>query len=116
MMNWWKERQKRKLLELQEEIRLDEEAQLGEEAKQNKEGKDSDKPWVTVVGDAVGEEGLQVSLDWNDAFIEYLKANGIEGKDDTQIVQYWLAMIAKQQADRLSEERLELEGKVSDFE
>jgi len=119
MFNWLRERKKRQLIDLQEEIRLEEELRLEEgveEAKNNSEGKDSDKPWVNIVGDAVGEEGLQISLDWNDAFIEYLKANGIVGKDETQIVQYWLAMIAQQQADRLSEEHLELENKVTEFD
>lgn len=128
MFDWWRKRQLQKLIELQEEIEaaknknqpealvVDEEKFLGDSAIDSESGKDSDDPWVTIVGDAVGEEGLQLSLDWNDAFIEFLKAGGVTGSDDTQIVQKWLAMIAKQQAERLSEERLEIEGKTNEFE
>lgn len=125
MLNWFRERRKRQLIELQEEIEAEKKKNNPEEeeflaeaasALDAETGKNSKEPWVTIVGDAIGEEGLQLSLDWNDAFIKFLRANGVEGSDETQIVQKWLAMIAKQQADRLSEEHLELEGKMSEFE
>ena len=116
LLKWWKERKKRALIKLQEEIDRDKGMVAAALAIDNPEGKDSDKPWVSIIGDNIGEEGLQLSLDWNNAFIDYLKASGIEGVDETQIVQKWLAMIAQQQADRLSEEHLELENKTSEFE
>ena len=115
MFNWWRkwrlERRAAAATELQEFM-----AAQAVGAQDNAEGKNSEEPWVTIVGDAVGEEGIQLSLDWNDAFIKFLKAAGIDGTDDTAIVQKWLAMVAKEQADRLGEARLELEGKVNEFE
>ena len=127
MFKWLRERRKQQLIELQEEIEAEKNKNNPEQAEEeflaeaasaldSESGKNSKDPWVTIVGDAIGEEGLQLSLDWNDAFIKFLRANGVEGSDETQIVQKWLAMIAKQQADRLSEEHLELEGKTSEFE
>ena len=112
MFKWLKERKKKQLIELQKEIDRDARAY----SKMHRGEKGGDKPWVTIIGDTVSEEGLQLALDWNDPFIKYLEANGIEGTDDTQKVQRWLAMIAKQTADRLGEEHLELEGKTTEFE
>lgn len=112
MFKWLRERKKRQLKALQAEI-LQEES---EKALDNPEGKQSDQPWVTIVGDTVSEEGIQLSLDWNDAFIKFLKAQGVTGTDDTQIVQKWLAMIAQQQAEMLGQNRLDLEGKTNEYE
>lgn len=41
------------------------------------------------------ERGIRTELDWNDAFIKYLRLNGYKGVDDEQVVQHWLAALLK---------------------
>lgn len=114
MFKWYREWKKRELLKLQEELKAEEETKrpqfnriVSEEAEKYR---DSKEPWVTIVGETVTEDGIQLSLDWNAAFVNFLRAQGIAGTDETQVVQKWLAMIAKQTADNLGE------GKLSEFE
>lgn len=53
--------------------------------------KNSHEPWVKIVGQANDpEKGIELELDWNDAFIIYLKRNGYNGVDDKAIVRLWL--------------------------
>lgn len=47
--------------------------------------------WVEIVGYATNEKGqVEIQLDWNNAFIEYLVENGFERKDEYIMVQTWL--------------------------
>lgn len=78
--------------------------------------RDSKEPWVTIIGDTVTEEGIQLALDWNDAFVKYLKSQGVAGIDETQVVQRWLAMISKQVADKLGERYNDTDGNVSEYQ
>ena len=57
--------------------------------------KASDEPWVDLKGYTETSNGLKISLDWNNAFIEHLRAAGMKGVDDEQIVHTWLAMLMK---------------------
>lgn len=72
-----------------------------EEARKNlnylsKELKESSEPHVTIVsGKFTKENGLEIELDWNDAFIRYLKASGITAENDEEIVRKWLAALSK---------------------
>jgi len=72
-----------------------------EETKKNlnylsKELKNSSEPHVKLVsGKFSKENGLEVELDWNDAFIRYLKANGIEAENDEETVRKWLAALSR---------------------
>ncbi len=120
MLKWWRKWKLNRLEKWDEELRAKEEAGrpqlqriVSEEADKYR---DSKEPWVTIIGDTITEEGIQLALDWNDAFIKFLKAQGVTGTDDTQIVQHWLAMIAEQTAERLSIHYTDLEGKVSEYE
>lgn len=74
---------------------------------QDRAQKQSDQPWVKIVGDRVTEDGIKIDLDWNEAFIKHLVSCGISGKDETQIVQKWLALIAMEQSERLKSEHFE---------
>lgn len=59
------------------------------------EMQESDKPYVIVR--SIGfdsRNGVQVQLDWNPAFIRYLKAGGIDGRNEDEIVRRWLAMLS----------------------
>lgn len=58
----------------------------------NEDKKNSKEPWVQVVGDEIDpERGIRIELDWNDAFVKYLKQSGYTGTSDEAIVQKWLA-------------------------
>jgi hypothetical protein len=60
--------------------------------KKSENRKDSKEPWVQVVGEDIDpERGIKIELDWNDAFVKYLKNSGYTGTSDEAIVQKWLA-------------------------
>ena len=62
--------------------------------KEDQDRKNSNVPWVELKGDDIDlNKGISLQLDWNDAFIEYLKENGITGKSEDAIVQKWLALL-----------------------
>jgi len=49
------------------------------------------EPHVEIIGDGIDpKKGIKMELDWNDAFIDYLKANGYKGTDEETIVQLWI--------------------------
>jgi len=55
------------------------------------EMKKSPEPWVELVnGDIDPDNGIQIKLDWNDAFIVYLRQNGFTGDNEDVLVQKWL--------------------------
>lgn len=63
---------------------------------------ESDEPQVAIVSSGLDPvQGIRIELDWNDSFIEYLKASGFEGPDEESIVQRWLAGTAKDLAERI---------------
>ena len=75
--------------------------------------KASDEPWCEMdskVRDT--EHGLRVQMEWNDAFIVYLKGAGLTGSDDEQIMQQYLSLMLRENVDKY-EERYE---KDSDFQ
>lgn len=59
----------------------------------------SPEPWVEILGDGLTNNGLRVELEWNDAFVEYLRKEGITGTDDDQIVQKWVTLLLRDMAD-----------------
>jgi hypothetical protein len=62
----------------------------------------STEPEVAIVSSGLDPaRGIKLELDWNDAFIQYLKGSGFDGVDDETIVQKWLATIYKDLALRI---------------
>lgn len=60
----------------------------------NEHSHSESEPWVQVVGEGADpSKGIKIQLDWNDAFIEYLKGQGIKGVTEDTAVQRWLAMV-----------------------
>lgn len=120
MFKWYRKWRLNQLLELQAEIAAEKEANKSKITKVVSEEadkwRDSDEPFVTIIGDNVTEEGIELGLDWNDAFVKYLKAQGVAGADDTQVVQHWLAMISKQAADKLHENYEAIENKQNEYQ
>lgn len=65
--------------------------------------KNSDEPWVEVVGMSHTSEGVKVELEWNDAFVDYLRKNGVSGTDDEQVVQRWVTLLLRDMADQMDQ-------------
>lgn len=59
--------------------------------------KDSKEPWVVIRGESIDPvKGLKLELDWNEAFIHHLRAQGVKGTSDEDVVAFWLTMINQQ--------------------
>lgn len=92
-----------------EDTRKAEEAKIRRE-KQKKEHdeyiemmKESEDPWVEIEGWVETAQGVRVELEWNDAFVSYLRDQGITGTDDDQVVQRWVAMLLYDMANQMDE-------------
>ena len=70
--------------------------------------KNSDVPWVDVhSAEFDPARGVQIDLDWNPAFIVYLKENGLKGKTEEIIIQKWLAFLYEDLVAKLEDETVE---------
>ncbi len=63
--------------------------------------KASPEPWVDVLMWVETPTGVKYQLDWNDAFIKHLENNGIQGTDEDQTVQKWVALLLRSSADHM---------------
>lgn len=63
--------------------------------------KKSSEPWVDVLMWVETPTGVKYQLDWNDAFIKHLENNGIQGTDEDQTVQKWVALLLRSSADHM---------------
>jgi hypothetical protein len=63
--------------------------------------KESTDPWVDIQGFVQTESGVKVELEWNDAFVDYLRQSGISGADDDAVVQKWITLLLRDMADRM---------------
>lgn len=109
--NLRKEQERR---EQEERIRMELEAKRAEEEalrqKVEEELKAAEEPWVDIKGIAETKEGgVNISLDWNQAFVDYLKSNGYRGKDDEDVIRRWLAVTSQSIVDRLEKDSSESE-------
>lgn len=89
---------------------------------EDKQRQNSKEPWVEIksADNTIGEDGsnsIKIDLDWNDAFIEYLKSNGITGPNDDTIVQKWLSLLYQDIALQLEQRAIRdtSEGTVNDI-
>ena len=65
--------------------------------------KNSKEPWVQVIGEHVDpKQGIRIELDWNDAFVDYLKRSGYTGTTDEAIVQKWLAHLYQHLIEKMN--------------
>jgi len=65
--------------------------------------KQSPDPWVDIVGWVHTDKGVKVELEWNDAFVDYLRSNGISGTDEEQVVQKWVTLLLRDMADQMED-------------
>jgi hypothetical protein len=67
----------------------------------------SDEPWVSIVGEGVDpDRGLQIQLDWNNAFIRFLKNSGYIGVTDESVVGQWLVHLYKHVAEEIEQKKI----------
>lgn len=77
------------------------------------------EPWVEIKSAEFNEvKGIQIELDWNEAFVQYLKENGVKARNDDQIVQKWLMMLYADLIEKFETQIVEDSDKprVNDFE
>jgi chromosome segregation ATPase len=92
-----------KLDETEQELSLYRKQEEEDEARRN-----GSEPWVEVRSARMDPvKGIQIELDWNDAFVQYLRENGLAGRDDETIVQKWLAFLYEDLINRLEEKVIE---------
>ena len=69
-----------------------------------KKMKNSSEPWVDWVSSVSDENGVGMELDWNDAYVDFLRANGVTGADDDAVVHKYVTLLLRQGADAIDEE------------
>jgi hypothetical protein len=70
--------------------------------------KTSKDPWVEVVGAVENTpDGVRIALEWNDAFVAYLKNQGINGTDEETVVQHWVTLILRDMAEQMDDNKPE---------
>lgn len=78
------------------------------QAAEDDERRNGTTPWVEIKSDKVSPtKGIELELDWNDAFVEYLRDNGFVAEQDEQVVQTWLLMVYKELMDNLEDKSIE---------
>ncbi len=88
---------------------------LKEKQKEYDNKRNSNEPWVEVIGETVDPvKGIEIKLDWNDKFIDYLKESGIKASDEDTIVQKWLAMLYHDLFEKLEQKVIDNSDKKTD--
>lgn len=91
---------------------------LREKQKKYDDKRNSPEPWVEVIGESIDPiKGIEIRLDWNEAFIQYLKENGITGSDEDVAVQKWLAFLYADLMEKIEQKIVDNSDKkiVSDY-
>jgi hypothetical protein len=80
---------------------------------------DSIEPWIEVKSDGIDPiKGMVIECDWNPAFIQFLKENGITAKDEDTAVQKYIALLYEDIVNKMEQKVIDASdkpGKVSDF-
>lgn len=87
---------------------------LREIHQQYEDRRNSPEPWIEVIGESIDPvRGIEIRLDWNDAFIQYLKENGITGKDEDVIVQKYVAFLYQDLIDKFEQRIIDNSDKIT---
>lgn len=69
--------------------------------------KNGDEPWVDFESKVVDDDGrVEVKMDWNSAFIDYLKKTGFKGSAEEMVSTYFASLV-REAGDELTEEQAE---------
>jgi hypothetical protein len=62
------------------------------------------EPWIGVVNDNfdayLGTSGFEIEFDWNDLWIEKLRAHGYQGLSDEEVVEQWFQEVCRTEASK----------------
>jgi len=86
-----------------EEAKFRREQEDIEQSKYIEKMKQSPDPWVDIIGWVRTDEGVKVELEWNDAFVDYLRSSGIKGTEDEELVQKWVTLLLRDMADGMED-------------
>ncbi len=103
-----------KLREAEREVNTFRTQAAEDEAKRN-----GIEPWIEIKSaDFDPVKGIHIELDWNVAFVQYLKDSGFKARDDETVVQKWLAFLYEDLIGRLEQKVIDNSDKprVNDFE
>lgn len=109
-----KETAEQELEETKQEVSMYRARDEADEAKRS-----GTEPWIEIKSaDFDTVKGIHIELDWNVAFVQYLKDSGFKGRDDEVIVQKWLAFLYEDLIGRLEQKVVDESDKprVNDFE
>lgn len=68
--------------------------ELEEKEAAEKAKKEGPEPWVEIRSAEYSEiHGFKIELDWNEAFVQYLKESGLKGRNEEEVVQKWLGFL-----------------------
>jgi septal ring factor EnvC (AmiA/AmiB activator) len=68
--------------------------------------KNSGEPWVDFETRVVDNDGrVEVKMDWNSEFIDYLKKEGFSASSDEELVSIYFSSLVREAGDELSEEQ-----------
>jgi hypothetical protein len=85
----------------------------------DKEKYSSVEPWIEIKSDGIDPiKGMVIECDWNPAFIQFLKENGITSKDENVAVQKYIAMLYEDIVNKMDQQIIDnsdKKPKVSDF-
>ena len=66
--------------------------------------RNSINPRVEIIGEVTDpHKGVGIELDWNDAFVKYLRDNGYTGASDEAVVQYYITHLMQNISERMKE-------------
>lgn len=78
--------------------------------------KNSSEPWVNITSENIdSKKGIEIGLDWNSAFILYLEESGIQGRNEDEVVQKWLAMLYQQLASEFEQQVIDNSDNSSEW-
>lgn len=85
----------------------------------NQQRYDSDEPWIEITSDDYNsDKGLKIGLDWNKAFITYLKQHNITGITEEDAIRKYLAYLYQDIIIGLEQQSIDQSDKkekISDF-
>jgi hypothetical protein len=65
------------------------------------------EPWIGVINDNfdhyLGTSGFEIEFDWNDLWIEKLRANGYQGLTEEDVVEHWFQEVCRREAENVEE-------------
>lgn len=75
------------------------------QAEEDESRRNGTDPWVEIRSAVIDPvKGIQIELDWNPAFVEYLRDNGMNGQNEETVVQKWLAFLYEDLINRLEDQ------------